>query len=97
MADLAAVADTLISVYPNAGLPNAMGEYDETPEHMAGLLEEWAGAGLINIVGGCCGTTPEHIRAIAARGLEISAAARARGGAQAPPLRPRAFRAWVKS
>ncbi len=64
VADLAAVADTLISVYPNAGLPNAMGEYDETPEHMAGLLEEWAGAGLINIVGGCCGTTPEHIRAI---------------------------------
>ena len=64
VADLAAVADTLISVYPNAGLPNAMGEYDETPEHMAGLLEEWASAGLINIVGGCCGTTPEHIRAI---------------------------------
>jgi 5-methyltetrahydrofolate--homocysteine methyltransferase len=64
VAELAAVADTLISVYPNAGLPNAMGEYDETPEHMAGLLEEWASAGLINIVGGCCGTTPEHIRAI---------------------------------
>ncbi len=65
VAELAAVADTLISVYPNAGLPNAMGEYDETAEHMAGLLEEWAHAGLINIVGGCCGTTPEHIRAIA--------------------------------
>ena len=47
------------------GLPNEMGEYDETPEHMAGLLEEWAKDGLINIVGGCCGTTPEHIRAIA--------------------------------
>jgi hypothetical protein len=43
-----------------------MGEYDETPEHMAGLLEEWARDGLINIVGGCCGTTPEHISAIAA-------------------------------
>jgi len=64
--ELAAVADTLISVYPNAGLPNEMGEYDETPEHMAGLLQEWAKDGLINIVGGCCGTTPEHIGAIAA-------------------------------
>ncbi len=65
VADLAAVADTLVSVYPNAGLPNEMGEYDETPEFMAGLLDEWAKDGLINIVGGCCGTTPDHIRAIA--------------------------------
>ena len=65
VADIAAVADTLISVYPNAGLPNEMGEYDESPEFMAGLLEEWAKDGLINIVGGCCGTTPDHIRAIA--------------------------------
>jgi 5-methyltetrahydrofolate--homocysteine methyltransferase len=65
VAEIGAVADTLISVYPNAGLPNEMGEYDETAEHMAGLLEEWAKDGLINIVGGCCGTTPEHIRAIA--------------------------------
>jgi 5-methyltetrahydrofolate--homocysteine methyltransferase len=64
VADIAAVADTLVSVYPNAGLPNEMGEYDETPEYMAGLLEEWAKDGLVNIVGGCCGTTPEHIRAI---------------------------------
>jgi 5-methyltetrahydrofolate--homocysteine methyltransferase len=64
--EMARVADTLVSVYPNAGLPNEMGEYDESPEFMAGLLEEWAKAGLINIVGGCCGTTPEHIRAIAA-------------------------------
>jgi 5-methyltetrahydrofolate--homocysteine methyltransferase len=63
--EIAHVADTLVSVYPNAGLPNEMGEYDETPEHMAGLLEEWARDGLVNIVGGCCGTTPEHIRAIA--------------------------------
>jgi 5-methyltetrahydrofolate--homocysteine methyltransferase len=62
--EISHVADTLISVYPNAGLPNEMGEYDETPKHMAGLLEEWAKDGLINIVGGCCGTTPEHIRAI---------------------------------
>jgi 5-methyltetrahydrofolate--homocysteine methyltransferase len=65
VADIAAVADTLVSVYPNAGLPNEMGEYDESPEFMAGLLEEWAKDGLINIVGGCCGTTPDHIRAIA--------------------------------
>ena len=64
--EMARVADTLVSVYPNAGLPNEMGEYDESPEFMAGLLEEWARDGLINIVGGCCGTTPDHIRAIAA-------------------------------
>jgi 5-methyltetrahydrofolate--homocysteine methyltransferase len=64
--EIAQVADTLVSVYPNAGLPNEMGEYDETPEHMAALLQEWARDGLINIVGGCCGTTPDHIRAIAA-------------------------------
>jgi 5-methyltetrahydrofolate--homocysteine methyltransferase len=66
VADIAAAADTLVSVYPNAGLPNEMGGYDESPEFMAGLLEEWAKDGLINIVGGCCGTTPDHIRAIAA-------------------------------
>jgi 5-methyltetrahydrofolate--homocysteine methyltransferase len=63
--EISHVADTLISVYPNAGLPNEMGEYDETPKHMAGLLEEWAKDGLVNIVGGCCGATPDHIRAIA--------------------------------
>jgi 5-methyltetrahydrofolate--homocysteine methyltransferase len=62
---LAAVADTRISAYPNAGLPNEMGGYDETPEETARHLGEWAEAGLVNIVGGCCGTTPEHIRAIA--------------------------------
>jgi 5-methyltetrahydrofolate--homocysteine methyltransferase len=64
--EIAHVAGTYVSVYPNAGLPNEMGEYDESPEFMAGLLEEWARDGLINIVGGCCGTTPDHIRAIAA-------------------------------
>ena len=63
---IARVADTLVSVYPNAGLPNEMGGYDETPAYMAGLLEAWARDGLVNIVGGCCGTTPDHIRAIAA-------------------------------
>jgi 5-methyltetrahydrofolate--homocysteine methyltransferase len=64
--ELSRVADTLVCAYPNAGLPNEFGLYDESPEFMASLLEEFAGAGLVNIVGGCCGTTPEHIRAIAA-------------------------------
>lgn len=59
------VADTFVSVYPNAGLPNAMGEYDESAEEMAGKLEAWARDGLINMVGGCCGSTPAHITAIA--------------------------------
>ena len=62
---LSQVADTRVSAYPNAGLPNEMGGYDETPEQIAAALGEWAEAGLVNIVGGCCGTTPEHIRAIA--------------------------------
>jgi 5-methyltetrahydrofolate--homocysteine methyltransferase len=62
---LAAVADTRISAYPNAGLPNEMGGYDETPEETAAHLAEWADSGLVNLVGGCCGTTPDHIRAIA--------------------------------
>ncbi len=61
LAELAGIADTLISAYPNAGLPNAMGEYDETPHEMACHIEPWAKDGLLNIVGGCCGSTPEHI------------------------------------
>jgi len=61
---LSQVADTHVSAHPNAGLPNAFGGYDETPEDMAGVLREFAEAGLLNIVGGCCGTTPAHIRAI---------------------------------
>lgn len=60
--DLAEEADTLVSVYPNAGLPNELGEYDETAEEFAPKLEAWAKEGLVNIVGGCCGTTPDHIR-----------------------------------
>jgi 5-methyltetrahydrofolate--homocysteine methyltransferase len=59
------VADSYISVYPNAGLPNAMGEYDQTAAEMADKLESWARDGLINMVGGCCGSTPAHIAAIA--------------------------------
>ncbi len=62
---LAQVADVYVSTHPNAGLPNAFGGYDETPEDMASVLGEFAAAGLLNIVGGCCGTTPEHIAAIA--------------------------------
>ncbi len=68
---LAKVADTLIQVYPNAGLPNDMGAYDEAPATTAALVADWAANGLVNIVGGCCGTTPAHIAALAAavRGL----------------------------
>ncbi len=61
IAELAAVADCYVSAYPNAGLPNAMGEYDESPHDMACQIEPWAKDGLVNIVGGCCGSTPDHI------------------------------------
>jgi 5-methyltetrahydrofolate--homocysteine methyltransferase len=64
--ELSRVADTRIIAYPNAGLPNDMGEYDETPDQTSAHLGEWAASGLVNILGGCCGTTPDHIRAIAA-------------------------------
>ncbi|HZB83771.1 MAG TPA: methionine synthase [Rubrobacteraceae bacterium] len=63
--EISGIADTHVSAYPNAGLPNEFGEYDETPEHMAAEIGEWAENGWLNIVGGCCGTTPEHIKAIA--------------------------------
>ena len=65
--ELSNIADTHVSVHPNAGLPNAFGAYDETPEYMAGVLEEFASSGFLNIVGGCCGTTPEHIRQLGER------------------------------
>ncbi|NQU62157.1 MAG: methionine synthase [Rhodospirillales bacterium] len=64
--EVAAVAGTFVSVHPNAGLPNEFGEYDDTPEYMAEQLGEFARSGFVNIVGGCCGTTPDHIRAIVA-------------------------------
>jgi 5-methyltetrahydrofolate--homocysteine methyltransferase len=66
VADLARFADTYVASHPNAGLPNAFGGYDETPEQTAAMLEEFAQSGLVNIVGGCCGTTPAHIERIAA-------------------------------
>ena len=63
--DLSRLADTFVCAYPNAGLPNEFGYYDESPDYMAELLGEFADAGLVNVVGGCCGTTPDHIAAIA--------------------------------
>lgn len=65
IAEMAAIADTLICAYPNAGLPNAFGTYDQTPDDMAKLIEPFVREGLVNIIGGCCGTTPEHIQKIA--------------------------------
>lgn len=65
VAELSRLADSFVSVYPNAGLPNAFGEYDETPDQTASVLAEFAEAGFLNLVGGCCGTTPDHIAAIA--------------------------------
>ena len=65
VAELAQIADCYISSYPNAGLPNAFGEYDEEPETTGSLVGEFATSGIVNIVGGCCGTTPPHIQAIA--------------------------------
>ncbi len=62
---LSDICDTLIMVYPNAGLPNELGEYDEAPHTTAGLVGEWAQAGQVNVLGGCCGSTPAHIKAIA--------------------------------
>jgi len=65
VAAISKVADTAVSSHPNAGLPNEMGEYDESPEEMTAQIKEWAESGFLNIVGGCCGTRPDHIRAIA--------------------------------
>jgi 5-methyltetrahydrofolate--homocysteine methyltransferase len=70
--ELSSLATCYVSAYPNAGLPNAMGEYDEEPHHTGSFLEDWAKESWVNIVGGCCGTTPPHIKAIAdkVRGLK---------------------------
>jgi 5-methyltetrahydrofolate--homocysteine methyltransferase len=67
IAELSRIADTFVCAYPNAGLPNEFGLYDESPEAMAELVGEFADSGLVNVVGGCCGTTPAHIHAIAKR------------------------------
>ena len=65
IAEMSRIADTFVSCYPNAGLPNAFGEYDESPDRQAGYIADFADAGLVNLVGGCCGTAPPHIAAIA--------------------------------
>jgi methionine synthase I (cobalamin-dependent) len=82
LAELSHVAGTRISAYPNAGLPNAMGEYDETPDDMACQMEPWAKDGIVNVVGGCCGSTPEHI-------AHISEHVKAYKPRQIPEIAPR--------
>ena len=84
IAELSRIADCFVSAHPNAGLPNAFGEYDETPEAMARVIGEFATAGLVNIVGGCCGTTPPHIAAIAEASTQ--------GAPRTPPVVPPALR-----
>jgi 5-methyltetrahydrofolate--homocysteine methyltransferase len=84
VADIARIADTLVAAYPNAGLPNAFGEYDETPDQTAHMLHEWAESGLVNILGGCCGTTPDHIRHVAQAVAGLAP--------RIPPTRPPAMR-----
>ncbi|MGB0663186.1 MAG: methionine synthase [Pontibacterium sp.] len=64
VAELSRISETFVSAHPNAGLPNAFGGYDETPEQMAAEIDDWASSGFLNIIGGCCGTTPEHIAAM---------------------------------
>ena len=84
IAELARVADTLVSAYPNAGLPNAMGEYDEEPHQTSHELHEWAKDGIVNILGGCCGTTPDHIAHVAKAVAGVTP--------RAIPERPKAMR-----
>ncbi len=74
LAELARMADCWVSVYPNAGLPNAFGEYDELPEETAALLREFVSSGFADIIGGCCGTTPDHIRALGDGGFSTEPA-----------------------
>ena len=91
--ELSGLAPVFTSAYPNAGLPNAFGGFDETPEIMCADLAAFARAGWVNVVGGCCGTTPEHIRAIADAVRERPAPARPRDPARDPARRPRALHA----
>ena len=84
IAELSRVADTLVAAYPNAGLPNAFGEYDEEPHETGHHLHEWAQSGVVNIVGGCCGTTPDHIRHVAEEVAGLTP--------RAIPERPKALR-----
>jgi 5-methyltetrahydrofolate--homocysteine methyltransferase len=84
IADLSRIADTLVAAYPNAGLPNAFGQYDETPDQTGCMLHEWARSGLVNILGGCCGTTPDHITHVAQAVAGLPP--------RQPPERPKALR-----
>ena len=84
VAEMSRIAGTRVLAYPNAGLPNAFGEYDETPDETAAYIADWSRGGLVNIVGGCCGTTPDHIAAIARAAFA--------GKPRAIPERPRAMR-----
>ncbi len=88
--EISRISDCYVSCHPNAGLPNAFGEYDDTPESMARQLGEWAGAGWTNIAGGCCGTTPEHIAAIAraVRGVAPRTIPEVRGNLRLAGLEP---------
>ena len=74
LAELARLSECYVTSYPNAGLPNAFGEYDELPAETAGLLRDFASSGFVNILGGCCGTTPDHIKAIVSRSTESAQA-----------------------
>ena len=65
VSELSRVSESCVSAHPNAGLPNELGEYDMNPDEMAEHIQEWAESGFLNIVGGCCGSSPDHIRAIA--------------------------------
>jgi 5-methyltetrahydrofolate--homocysteine methyltransferase len=84
LADLAQIADCYVSCYPNAGLPNAFGGYDEQPADTGGFLREFATSGFVNIVGGCCGTTPDHIAAIAKAVSELPPRPRPQSAVRAP-------------
>ncbi|CAN5342984.1 methionine synthase [soil metagenome] len=90
IAELSRLADCFVSCYPNAGLPNAFGEYDEAPEQTAQILEEFAVSGLVNLVGGCCGTTPAHVAAIAtaAKGKQVRVPAARSQGCRLSGLEP---------
>ena len=86
LAELSRAVDGYVSCYPNAGLPNAFGEYDEQPAETAGAGQEFAESGFVNIVGGCCGTTPDHIRAIAAAVEDLAPRRRPAASSTGPEL-----------
>ncbi len=92
LAELSRVADCFVSAYPNAGLPNAFGEYDESAAETAALLGEFAAAGLVNLVGGCCGTTPDHVRAVG-----VCRGGRDTANRSPRSHRPSAWRVWSRS